>query len=140
VVVETNRGHNLGLLIDSGPAAPNTGIPGDIGGYTAERVLRAPAEGLFITDKQIGDLVRKSEVIGNVGTAEVTTHIDGILRGLIRPGSAVRKGLKIGDVTRGGKRVTALRFPRRRGHWAARCWKRYWLCITSEIFLLLVVF
>jgi xanthine dehydrogenase accessory factor len=98
VVVETNRGHNLGLLIDSGPAAPNTGIPGDIGGYTAERVLRAPAEGLFITDKQIGDLVRKSEVIGNVGTAEVTTHIDGILRGLIRPGSAVRKGLKIGDV------------------------------------------
>ena len=98
VVVETNRGHNLGRLIDSGPAAENTGIPGDIGGYTAERVLRAPASGLLITDKQIGDHVRKGEDICRVGTADVSAQIDGILRGLIRPGSIVAKGLKIGDV------------------------------------------
>jgi xanthine dehydrogenase accessory factor len=85
-------------LIDSGTAAANTGIPGDIGGYTAERVLRAPAEGLFITDKQISDSVRKGEVIGSVAITEVTAQIDGILRGLIRPNSLVTKGLKIGDV------------------------------------------
>jgi len=98
VVVETNRGHDLGRLITAGSAEPNTGIPGDIGGYTAERVLRAPTAGLFITDRQIGDLVRKGEVIGMVGTANVSAQIDGILRGLIRPGSTVRTGLKIGDV------------------------------------------
>lgn len=98
VVIETNRGHDLGRLIYSGMAEPNTGIPGDIASYTKERVLRAPADGVFTTEKQIGDLVRKGEVIGVVGTAEVASQLDGILRGLIRPGSAVRKGLKIGDV------------------------------------------
>ena len=98
VVVETNRGHNLGRLIYHGMAAANTGIPGDIAGYTSERVLRAPAEGLFATEKRIGDPVRKGDVIGRVGTAEAVAQIDGMLRGLIRPGCAVRKGLKIGDV------------------------------------------
>ncbi|MFZ4858985.1 MAG: selenium-dependent molybdenum cofactor biosynthesis protein YqeB [Desulfuromonadaceae bacterium] len=98
VVIETNRGHDLGRLISSGMAAANTGIPGDIAGYTKERVLRAPADGVFTTEKQIGDRIRKGEVIGMVGTAEVASQLDGILRGLIRPGSVVRKGLKIGDV------------------------------------------
>ncbi len=98
VVIETNRGHNLGRLIIAGSAEANTSIPGDIGGYTSERVLRAPAAGLFNTEKQIGDLVRKGEVIGRVEGFDVVSQIDGILRGLIKPGSAVRKGLKIGDV------------------------------------------
>ena len=33
VVIETKRGHNLGRVIRSGSAVPNTGIPGIIGGY-----------------------------------------------------------------------------------------------------------
>ena len=98
VVVETNRGHNLGRLITAGSADANTGIPGSIAGYTVERVLRAPADGLFSTERQIGDPVRKGDVIGRVGTAEVATQIDGILRGLIKPGSTVTRGLKIGDI------------------------------------------
>jgi xanthine dehydrogenase accessory factor len=98
VVIETNRGHDLGRLISAGSAVANTGIPGNIAGYTGQRVLRAPADGLFTTEKQIGDPVRQGEVIGKVGTAEATAQIDGILRGLIRPGSTVTKGLKIGDV------------------------------------------
>lgn len=98
VVIETNRGHDLGRLIYDGAAEPNTGIPGVIGGYTKERVLRAPAEGIFETKRQIGDPVAKGEVIGRVGALEVASEIDGILRGLIRPGSAVGRGLKIGDV------------------------------------------
>jgi len=98
VVVETNRGHNLGRLIMQGSAATNTGIPGDIGGYTSERVLRAPADGRFFTDRKIGEMVRKGEVVGRVGAFEVVSAIAGILRGLIRPGSVVTCGLKIGDV------------------------------------------
>ncbi len=103
VVIETNRGHDLGRLITAGTAEANTGIPGTIAGYTAERVLRAPAAGLFETGKQIGELVRKGEVVGRVGTAEVTAQLDGVLRGLIRPGIAVTRGLKIGDVDPRGK-------------------------------------
>lgn len=98
VVIETNRGHDLGRLITSGMAAPNTGIPGDISSYTRERVLRAPADGLFTALKQIGDPVRRGDVIGMVGSAAVASQLDGIVRGLIRPGSIVKAGLKIGDV------------------------------------------
>lgn len=98
VVVETNRGHNLGRLIAAGMAAANTGIPGNIDGFTWERVVRAPSDGLFTTDKSIGDSVGAGETIGRVGAAPVTANIAGILRGLIRPGSAVTAGLKIGDI------------------------------------------
>ena len=61
LVVETNRGHNLGRLITSGPAEPNTGIPGTIGGYAQERVLRAPCEGRFNGLRSIGDKVKAAE-------------------------------------------------------------------------------
>ena len=98
IVIESNRGHDLGRIISYGMAQANTGIPGNTAGYTSERVLRAPVGGTFTTEKQIGDPVYKGEVIGIVGTAEVVSQLNGILRGLIRPGSAVRKGLKIGDV------------------------------------------
>ena len=41
-VIETMRGHTLGRVIRAGAAIPNTNIPGLIGGYACERVLRAP--------------------------------------------------------------------------------------------------
>ena len=105
IVVETNRGHDLGRLLRSGQAMANTGIPGVIGGYTKERVLRSPEDGLLVTERTIGDVVRAGEVVGRVGKAEVVTPINGILRGLIRPGSLVSKGLKIGDVDPRGERI-----------------------------------
>ena len=42
-VIETMRGHDLGRIISSGFAAPNTGVPGLIGGFGAERVIHSPA-------------------------------------------------------------------------------------------------
>lgn len=103
IVIETNRGHDLGRLIRCGSAEANTGIPGNIGGFTKERVLRSPNEGLFVTRHQIGDQVRQGNVIGQVGDTPVFASIDGVLRGLIRPGSNVVQGLKIGDIDPRGK-------------------------------------
>jgi xanthine dehydrogenase accessory factor len=97
-VVETNRGHRLGRLLASGEAQPNTGVPGPVQGITTDRVLRAPGEGTFQNMKNIGDLVRKGNVVGSVQGLPVETRIDGILRGMIRPGVPVSQGLKIGDV------------------------------------------
>ena len=54
-VVETMRGHYLGRVIYDGAALPNTDVPGLIGGYAGERVLRAPADGVFRGVKRIGD-------------------------------------------------------------------------------------
>ena len=98
LVIETNRGHNLGIIITSGEAEPNTGTPGAIGGFTEERVLRAPGDGKFQSVRNIGDYVNQNEVLGSVAGVEVRARIAGVLRGLIRPNSQVTKGLKIGDV------------------------------------------
>jgi xanthine dehydrogenase accessory factor len=97
-VIETNRGHNLGRIIKSGVAEPNTGIPGPIEGYAKERVLRAPSGGIFRAQKQIGDSVKKDEVLGSVAEAKVKAGVDGVVRGLIRSGSRVNQGLKLGDI------------------------------------------
>ena len=103
-VVETNRGHRLGRLLSSGSAQPNTGVPGPVQGITAERVLRAPADGIWENKKNIGDLLRKGEIVGTVNDLTVHSEIEGVLRGLIRPGILVTHGLKIGDVDPRGDR------------------------------------
>jgi xanthine dehydrogenase accessory factor len=97
-VVETSRGHNLGRLLPSGSAAPDTGIPGPVQGITSERVLRAPANGPWRNAVDIGEMVKKGDLIGTVQGEALYATIDGALRGLIHPGITVSKGLKIGDI------------------------------------------
>ncbi|MBU2513809.1 EF2563 family selenium-dependent molybdenum hydroxylase system protein [bacterium] len=97
-VIETQRGHNLGRVLEKGSAVDNTGIPGNIGGYTSERVLRSPGEGFFKPQKEIGDLVEKNTVLGVVGDSPVQAQIGGVVRGLIRGDIKVYKGMKLGDV------------------------------------------
>ncbi|MBQ9421795.1 MAG: molybdenum hydroxylase [Lachnospiraceae bacterium] len=126
-VVETKRGHTLGRVIYEGSPIPNTGIPGNIGGYTVERVLRAPADGIFRTIHEIGDHVEAGEAAAYVETAlsrqgasdrdpsgisaveaeaipeagerlPVICEISGVLRGLLPDGTRVTKDMKSGDV------------------------------------------
>ena len=104
IVIETNRGHDLGRLILKGTAEPDTGIPGNIGGYTVERVLRTMKRGVFHPQKGIGDRVNKGLVVAVVDDFPVMAKISGILRGLIREGVEVKKGMKVGDIDPRGKR------------------------------------
>lgn len=97
-VVETMRGHTLGRAIYQGPTMPNTNIPGLIGGFTGERVLRAPADGIFRATAEIGDHVEVGQAVGFVGEQPMCCTIRGMLRGLIADGTPVYKGLKSGDV------------------------------------------
>jgi xanthine dehydrogenase accessory factor len=103
LVIETNRGHDLGRLIYEGRAEENTGVPGEIGGYSRQRLLRAPVQGLFETSRELGDVVIEGQVVARVGGHAVKTQIPGILRGLIRPGTNVTEGEKLGDVDPRGK-------------------------------------
>ncbi|MCL4746805.1 MAG: EF2563 family selenium-dependent molybdenum hydroxylase system protein [Burkholderiaceae bacterium] len=98
LVIETNRGHHLGRLIEAGRAEPDTGTPGDVAGFTTHRVLRAPVAGTFHSQHVIGQRVALGEIVGRVGDAAVNAGIDGVLRGLIRPGTVVEAGLKLGDI------------------------------------------
>ena len=97
-VIETKRGHTLGTVITSGSAIPNTGVPGNIAGYAAERVIHSPAAGTFHAVTQIGDLVRKGDRIAYVSDTAVTATIDGKLRGLLHDGLIVPEGFKIADI------------------------------------------
>jgi len=113
-VIETQRGHTLGRVITKGRALPNTGIPGDIGGYTIERLLRCPADGVFEAVASIGGRVKKGDTVALVRsspppaaggeatpgeeTFPVKAEIDGILRGILPTGINVKRGMKAGDV------------------------------------------
>lgn len=101
-VIETKRGHHLGRVLWSGSAEPNTGIPGTLGGYSKERVIHCPAEGILRNVKKITDPVSRGETIALVetgnGTVPVTATLDGILRGLIRDAYPVKAGMKIADI------------------------------------------
>lgn len=97
-VVETKRGHNLGRVIWSGSAYPNTGVPGNIGGYTVERIIRATADGVFRAKVNIGDFVKAGDLLAYCDETPVYANIDGIVRGLLQDGVKVKKGMKSGDV------------------------------------------
>ena len=97
-VVETMRGHTLGRVIYSGSALPNTNIPGLIGGFAGERVLRAPCDGIFTAVHRIGDTVEEGETIGFVEGQPMKCTISGVLRGVLDNGVPVKKGMKSGDV------------------------------------------
>ena len=96
--VETMRGHTLGRVITEGSPIPNTNIPGLIGGFAGERVLRAPADGIFRQRLEIGDMVEQNEIAGYVGTEPMRCQISGVLRGLLADGTPVHRGMKAGDV------------------------------------------
>ena len=97
-VIETVRGHDLGRLILQGGALPNTGIPGTIGGKSAERVLHAPAGGIVRCNKQIGDIAKSGEVVFTVGNAEACAPFTGLVRGMLRDGTKVPAGMKAADI------------------------------------------
>lgn len=97
-VIETMRGHDLGRVILKGAAEPNTGIPGNISGFTTERVLRAPRHGVFAELHHIGDIVEKGEPVAEVDGEPILATISGVIRGLLPTGTPVHKGMKSGDI------------------------------------------
>lgn len=98
-VVETMRGHALGRVIWSGGAIPNTGVPGEIGGYTVERVMHSPCGGVFHALRQIGDTVEAGETVATVGGEPLYAKITGTLRGILPEGFEVpREHFKSADV------------------------------------------
>lgn len=97
-VVETIRGHTLGRVYYEGSALPNTGVPGLIGGFSGERVLRAPADGTFQPLRSIGDQVREGDIAATVNGVPMVCTLTGVLRGILPEGTQVCKGMKAGDI------------------------------------------
>ena len=97
-VIETNRGHALGRVVYEGCAEPDTGQPGDVGGKTSERILRAPVTGVVEGTAAIGEQVAKGQLVARVGHHAVHASTAGVLRGMLRSGTHIARNVKIGDV------------------------------------------
>ena len=97
-VIETNRGHDLGKIIYEGAAEPNTGTPGVVAGYGKERVIHAPVGGKLKILHDIGSVVEKGEVIAEISGTPVPATLTGLVRGMLRDGFDVPKGLKMADI------------------------------------------
>ena len=97
-VIETNRGVSLGEVIYQGSAIPNTGIPGELGGESVRRVLRAGATGVFCGVKQIGDNAQAGEVVAYVENSPIIAEISGVVRGMLMDGLMVKPHTKCGDI------------------------------------------
>ena len=97
-VVETMRGHDLARIITEGPAIPNTGVPGMVGGVSKERVIHSPGAGRIHNMAHIADIVEKGQILAYVGETPVEASITGVLRGIIKEGYNVPVGMKIADI------------------------------------------
>ena len=96
--IETMRGHKLAKVIDKGSTEPDTGIPGNIEGFTKERVIYSPISGIFHNKKNIGDKVSKNDIIGNINNVNILAPLTGVIRGLIHSDIKCEKNMKIGDI------------------------------------------
>ena len=97
-VIETQRGTSLGEVLYTGSALPNTGVPGELGGETLRRVLRAPTGGVFRAEKEIGAQILAGETVAYVDHSPIVAEISGVLRGLLMDGLIVKKDMKCGDI------------------------------------------
>jgi xanthine dehydrogenase accessory factor len=97
-VIETRRGHTLGRVYYTGATLPDSGQPdGD-----PRRVLRAASDGILFTHASIGKQVQAGQLIAEIKGMDAHTEIispfAGVLRGMLRDGMEVTRGLKLGDV------------------------------------------
>ncbi|MGQ9682748.1 MAG: selenium-dependent molybdenum cofactor biosynthesis protein YqeB [Anaerolineae bacterium] len=105
LVIETQRGHDLGKVIAQGSAAPDTGVPEPVQGHARERVLWAPASGVLYARSSIGDRVEAGQMVAEMDGAPVLAGVSGVLRGILHDGLAARAGEKVGDVDPRGIRA-----------------------------------
>lgn len=97
-VIETMRGATLADIIYDGVPIPNTGVPGYVGGYALERLIKACGTGMMEPKVRIGDIVKKGQLLAVTGGKPVYSQLDGVIRGMLQGGVKVKTGLKIGDV------------------------------------------
>ena len=109
LAIETNRGPDLGKAFENRPPQEDTAIPSPVKGFTTQRVLRSPANGVVNCRNDLGDRVNKNDIVAEVDGIPVRGEIDGILRGLCHDGIMVTKDQKIGDIDPRGERELCFR-------------------------------
>ena len=97
-VIETQRGPQLGAVIRHGSVAALAGEPMELGRYARQRYVYASLAGLFLTTRQIGDHVRRGEIVARIETTPLYAPLDGMLRGLTHDRVPVTLDTKVIEV------------------------------------------
>jgi xanthine dehydrogenase accessory factor len=98
LVIETNRGPNLGRIIAEGEADAYTGEPIRIAGHSQDRYLYAPRAGIFHTPLDLGARVEAGQIVGQVEGVALVAQVGGIIRGIVKDGLSVQVGTKLVDI------------------------------------------
>ena len=99
-VIETRRSHTLGRVYWQGTSQADSGQPEG----NPRRVLRAPADGIFVGHKKIGEHCESGEVVAEIESeneshsSHIVSQLSGVLRGMLHDGLHVTKRLKVGDI------------------------------------------
>lgn len=98
VAVETGWGEDLGVVIRAGQTRPLAGEPAPIEGHARDRYVYAPVAGVFVTQRTIGDPVRRGQEVARIEDIVIRAPLSGCLRGITHDGAPVRQGAKIVEV------------------------------------------
>ncbi len=98
VAIETAWGDALGKVITCGPTHDLAGEPRAIHGRGRERFVYARQDGMFRTERRIGDAVEQGMTVATLDDKSLAAPLSGRLRGLTRDGVTVTKGTKVIEV------------------------------------------
>jgi len=118
-VVDTFRGPTVGSVLAGAGDRLDDEPPAEIMGFSGERAMKAARDGIFFTQRKIGEEIERGERVGTVvsifgvedfrrgvpvdASYSVTARIAGVIRGLLRDGVPVKKGDRIADVDPRGR-------------------------------------
>jgi xanthine dehydrogenase accessory factor len=118
-VVDTFRGPSVGTVLDDAGDRLDDEPPAEIMGFSGERAMKAARDGIFFTQRRIGEEVERGERVGTVvsiygvddfrrgvpvdASYSVNARIAGVIRGLLRDGVPVKRNDRIGDIDPRGR-------------------------------------
>jgi xanthine dehydrogenase accessory factor len=101
MVIESNKGNDLGKVLISGKSAEIPEKPRGISELVDEGILWSSDSGVFTSAKNIGESVALDEVVGKIDDTPLKAPISGLLRGLLRNNAKVLANTKIAEIDSG---------------------------------------
>ncbi len=90
IAIESRQNYNIGQVYTSDPE-PSPDFDRHFFKQPFEKI-HAPLEGVFVSDKNIGDNISRNQAIGKIDDIEIRSPYDGQIWGLSHSGKIIRSG------------------------------------------------
>lgn len=102
--IETKPGQE-GKTLTNGSTLAADGVSRKLGGMGSERFVYTASAGLWRTALDVGARVYKGFPLGLLGETTIEAPFDGVLRGIVRDGSNVPRGVKLVEIDPRGRKA-----------------------------------